>query len=163
MNGLVDNWDELHQSELPAKEALQYLDWTWESEEIYYEYAHNTDAERTSRVRPLVVQWYREHASARLPECVALWSGKVGVTAPEVLVREQQKRWGSCDAKGHLRFNWRIIQAPMRLVDYVVAHELVHLLHPNHDTAFWATLGKAMPDYEDRRQALREFGAGVEW
>ncbi|MFO8072827.1 MAG: SprT family zinc-dependent metalloprotease [Polyangia bacterium] len=122
-----------------------------------------TDAERIARVRPLVVRWYREHAGARLPERVALWARKVGVPAPEVLVREQQKRWGSCDAKGRLRFNWLIIQAPMRLVDYVVAHELVHLLHPNHDNAFWATLGKVMPDYEERRQALREFGSGVEW
>jgi hypothetical protein len=51
----------------------------------------------------------------------------------------------------------------MRLVDYVVAHELVHLAHKNHDAKFWALLGQVMPDYEERRAALRGFGAGVEW
>lgn len=131
---------------------------------LYVEVSRSsTEEERIARARPLVVRWYRDHAGARLPERVAMWAGKIGIEIPEVLVREQQKRWGSCNAKGQLRFNWRIIQAPMRLVDYVVAHELVHLLHPNHDAAFWATLGKAMPDYEGRRQALREFGGGVEW
>ena len=62
-----------------------------------------------------------------------------------------------------LRFNWRIIQAPRRLVDYVVGHELVHLVHPDHDREFWALLGRAMPDYEKRREALRHLGRRLEW
>ncbi|MCK9462380.1 MAG: M48 family metallopeptidase [Proteobacteria bacterium] len=71
-------------------------------------------------------------------------------------------RGGSTGSR-RLRFNWCIVQAPMRLVDYVVAHELVHLAHKNHDAKFWALLGQVMPDYEERRAALRGFGAGVEW
>ncbi len=122
-----------------------------------------TDGQRGPLVRAQLVTWLRRHAAARLPERVELWARKVGVAAPEVLIREQQKRWGSCDSKGRLRFNWRVIQAPMRLVDYIVAHELIHLLHQNHTSKFWALLGKVMPDYEERRQALREIGAGVEW
>jgi hypothetical protein len=62
-----------------------------------------------------------------------------------------------------VRFNWRIIQAPMRLVDYIVVHELVHLVHKDHTKEFWALLGKVMPDYEDRRTALRGLGRGLEW
>lgn len=55
---------------------------------------------------------------------------------PKVIVREQSRRWASCDRIGVLRFNRRIIQSPIRLVDYVVAHELVHLVHANHRDAF---------------------------
>ena len=62
-----------------------------------------------------------------------------------------------------MRLNWRIIQAPMALVDYVVAHELTHLLHKNHSPAFWARLGAAMPDYERRREELRRLGPQLGW
>ena len=59
--------------------------------------------------------------------------------------------------------NWRIIQAPMRLVDYVVVHELVHLRHRGHGRDYWQALGRVMPDYERRREDLRQRGAGLAW
>lgn len=99
----------------------------------------------------------------RLTERVDLWSPRTGGDPAAVLIRDQKKRWASCDTKGNLRFNWRIIQAPMRLVDYVVAHELVHLRHKEHDKAFWSALGRAMPDYDDRRETLRRTGAKWQW
>jgi predicted metal-dependent hydrolase len=114
-------------------------------------------------VRKAVVTWYRHHAAERLPERAAIWAKKMGVAAPVVLIRDQRRRWGSCDPKGNLRFNWRIVQASMRLVDYVVAHELVHLAHRKHTAAFWAALGRVVPDYEARREALRGMGARLEW
>ncbi len=78
-------------------------------------------------------------------------------------MKDQLKRWGSCDSRGRIRLNWRIIQAPMRLVDYVVVHELVHLLHKNHTKEYWALLGRVMPDYEKRREELRRIGPRLEW
>ena len=114
-------------------------------------------------VRKAVVAWYRHHAAERLPERAAIWAKKMGVPVPLVLIRDQRRRWGSCDPKGNLRFNWRIVQAPMRLVDYVVAHELVHLAHRNHTAGFWAALGRVMPDYETRRERLRQVGRRFEW
>ena len=114
-------------------------------------------------VKAALVSWYRRRAGLRLTERVALWSKKVGVAVPAVLIRDQNRRWASCDPKGNLRFNWRIIQASIRLVDYVVAHELVHLTHRHHTAAFWATLGKVMPDYEGRREVLRAMGGRLEW
>jgi predicted metal-dependent hydrolase len=116
-----------------------------------------------SSVGKALVEWYRKHAGERVPERASQWAGKVGVAVPQVLVRDQRKRWASCDKAGVLRVNWRIIQAPMRLVDYVVAHELVHLVHPDHTPEFWARLGRAMPDYEGRRERLRQVGRGYEW
>ena len=87
----------------------------------------------------------------------------MGVPLPALLTREQQKRWGSCDPGGTLRLNWKVLQAPIGLVDYVVAHELVHLLHTDHTPAFWACLGRAMPDYDRRKDALRRMGPRLEW
>lgn len=126
--------------------------------------ASDDPAQRAASVRPLLEEWFRLRAVERIPERVAAWRDRVEVSdVGEVLVRAQQKRWASCDARGTLRFNWRLIGAPMRLVDYVVAHELVHLLHADHTPQFWSALGRAMSDYEDRREALRLLGPRLEW
>jgi len=124
---------------------------------------HANESQRAELVRESLETWYRRHAAQRLPERVSHWHRRVGVPVPKVIVKNQLKRWGSCDSKGNIRFNWRIIQAPMRLVDYVVVHELVHLLHKNHTKDYWATLGRVMPDYEKRRHELRKVGPRLEW
>jgi predicted metal-dependent hydrolase len=117
---------------------------------------------RAKVVREALEGWYREHARARLSERATWWAQRVGLPEPRVLVREQERRWGSC-SPGVVRFNWRIIQAPMRLVDYVVAHELVHLIHDDHGKEFWAALGLLLPDYETRREQLRTTGPRLLW
>jgi predicted metal-dependent hydrolase len=115
------------------------------------------------QVRGSLIKWYRERAAERLEKRVPIWAERLGVRPTRVLVREQQTRWGSADSKGNLRFNWRIVQASTRLLDYVISHELVHLLHPDHTREFWATLGRMMPDYEGRRERLRVLGRGMVW
>ena len=67
---------------------------------------------------------------------------------PIVHVVDQSKRWGSCDARGHIRLNWRLVMAPMSFVDYVIAHEACHVLEHNHSRRFWRSLETIMPDYE---------------
>jgi predicted metal-dependent hydrolase len=62
-----------------------------------------------------------------------------------------------------VRLNWRIIQAPMRLVDYVVVHEVAHLVHRDHSKAYWRLVARVMPDYEQRRAELAAFGPAAEW
>ncbi|KIG12937.1 putative metal-dependent hydrolase [Enhygromyxa salina] len=121
------------------------------------------DGKRVAAIQAAVRGWYLAHAKRRLDERVEIWAARAGVEVAGVLVRDQQKRWASCDDKGVLRFNWRIVQAPMRLVDYVVAHEIVHLIHPDHTKAFWARLGAVMPDYERRKDELRRLGRRLEW
>ena len=118
-------------------------------------------AEQPAHVRAALVSWLRRHAAERLPERVEAWRSKVGVAMPRVVIADQQKRWGSCNRSGTIRLNWRIIQAPMRLVDYVVVHELVHLRHRGHGRDYWQALGRIMPDYERRREDLRQRGVGV--
>ena len=120
-------------------------------------------AQQTAHVRAALVSWLRGHAAERLPERVAAWRLRAGVAMPRVVIADQQKRWGSCDRNGTIRFNWRIIQAPMRLVDYVVVHELVHLQYRGHGRDYWQALGRVMPDYERRREDLRQRGSELAW
>ncbi|HEV7518571.1 MAG TPA: SprT family zinc-dependent metalloprotease [Thermoanaerobaculia bacterium] len=119
---------------------------------------------RAAAVRKKLVVWYRAHAAIRLPERVEPWRARLELPpAGGVLIRSQEKRWASCDVAGVLRFNWRIVQAPVSLIDYVVAHELIHLRHRHHTPEFWAALGRVLPDYEERREALRQIGERLVW
>lgn len=115
------------------------------------------------QVRAALVAWFRLRAEERLPERVDAWRRKVGVPMPRVLVANQRRRWGSCDGRGTIRLNWRIVQAPMRLVDYVVVHELAHLLHRGHGRDYWQAVRRIMPDYDQRHRDLKELGGRFFW
>lgn len=114
-------------------------------------------------VRPALRAWYRRRAGAYLPARVRHWAAKLEIPPPPLLIREPPKRWGSCDAAGTVRLNWRVVQVAPRLIDYVVAHELVHLEHRRHDAEFWSRLGTVMPDAEARRGKLKRAGVRVGW
>jgi predicted metal-dependent hydrolase len=119
--------------------------------------------DRAREVRAQLVRWYRTHAAARLAKRFAEWAKKLGIREPPVMIRDQRRRWASCDPAGVIRVNWRVVQAPLRLVDYVIAHELLHLTHRNHTRGFWNAFGRIMYDYEARRAALRALGPKLEW
>lgn len=124
---------------------------------------HLQQQHRGPFVRAALIDWYRRLASKRLSERVAFWAGKLELGSPETVLAEPRKRWGSASPSGTVRINWRIIQGPLSLVDYVVAHELTHLRHPDHTRAFWAALGRVMPDYDMRKTRLRSLGPQLEW
>ena len=127
--------------------------------------SESPEAEQSRAVRAELARWYRAHAQERLPERVEVWAKKFGIRPPPLLIRDQRRRWGSCNRVGEMRLNWRIVQAPLALVDYVIAHELGHLVRGDdgHSAAFWAQLGRVMPDYDARRDALRALGPWLEW
>jgi predicted metal-dependent hydrolase len=118
---------------------------------------------RRTEVRLALVAWYRARAKDYLPHRATEWASKFGLAAPRIIVSEPEKRWGSASKDGSVRINWRVMQAPVSLVDYVLAHELSHLLHEDHSRQFWATLGAVMPDYETRKNRLRELGSALTW
>ena len=120
-------------------------------------------ASNAARVRAKVAGWLRERAERYLPKRLGELCSRHMVEEPAMVVGEQKARWGSCDARGTVRINWRIVQAPVSLVDYVLLHEVTHLVQPAHDDAFWAALGRKMPDYERRRDRLRVLGADLVW
>lgn len=124
---------------------------------------HLHGSDRARAVRHAVRAWLKSHAERRLPLRLAAICKRFGIDTPSIVVREQRKRWGSCDTKGTLRLNWRIIQAAPSLIDYVLVHELVHLRHQNHTRAFWAEVERMLPECEQRRRELRRIGASLEW
>lgn len=109
-------------------------------------------------VRRRLRAWYEKHAKAKLIERTGLYCDRLGLKMPSVRIANQQKRWGSCDKEGTLRFNWRIVMAPIALVDYVVAHELCHIIEHNHSSRFWRLLETTYPDMNAARERLRREG-----
>lgn len=117
-----------------------------------------TPARRRVSIRRALIRWYRDQAAEKLPTRITRFARQLGIPAPRLLIRDQLRRWASCAPDGTLRFNWRLAMAPLSLVDYVIAHELCHLRHPNHSTHFWSALRALQPDYPKRRAELAQAG-----
>ena len=106
------------------------------------------------RKRALV--WLKDRALVLFGQRVALCGAGLGVPAPVLTLSGARTQWGVCRADGHIRLNWRLIHLPLRLIDYVVAHELAHLREMNHSARFWAVVGGLYPDYAAARAELRD-------
>jgi predicted metal-dependent hydrolase len=115
-------------------------------------------AQQPEAVRTALERWYRRRASELVPPLVSRYAAKLGVNTTTVHIREMRKRWGSHAGNGTLFFNWRIVMAPKRLIEYVVAHELCHLVYNDHSREFWRLLERALPGCERRRMELELAG-----
>ncbi len=106
-------------------------------------------------------RWYRREARERLEAAVARESARLGISYARVSIRDQRTRWGSCSTRGTLSFSWRLVLAPPEVLEYVVAHELLHVREPNHSRAFWALLDAHLPGWKERAAWLRRHGHEV--
>lgn len=114
-------------------------------------------------VESAVVRWYRTALAPYLHERTAEWMealAPIGIRPYPVVIRRMETRWGSCSSKGRMTLNLRLLQAPLPLIDYVIAHELCHQLQMNHSPAYYAVLTEVMPDWKSRRKALASFPMG---
>ncbi len=102
-----------------------------------------------------------EKAKAYIPQRVALYAEKIGVSYKKITVRCQKTRWGSCSAKGNLNFNCLLMLSPAPVIDSVAVHELCHLKHLNHSKAFYHEVLSAYPDYFLHHAWLKENGAAL--
>jgi len=109
--------------------------------------------------REHMVAWYTARGRVWLQKRVERLQGRVGVQPSGVVVQDLGYRWGSCGKGGVLYFHWRAILLPARIVEYVVAHEMVHLHEAHHTPAFWRRLERVMPDFVVRKQWLAENAA----
>ncbi len=107
-------------------------------------------------VRRALVAWYRKQAERVFAARVALYAGDVGVRVERIFIRSARTNWGTCSSKRNLGFNWRLVLAPLDIVDYVVVHELAHLRELNHSKDFWRIVQRYCPDFKQRRKWLRE-------
>ena len=115
----------------------------------------NCEKSRQDTVKHLLEDWYQRQAKRRLREKTDLLSKIVGVSPKSVSVKNYKSRWGACSSNGKLTYNWRIILAPHRIVDYVVVHELCHLLEHNHSPRYWKHVEHHVPDWRDCRDWLK--------
>ncbi len=102
--------------------------------------------------------WLIEQARQDLKERVAYHTGRLGLKAHKISVRDQTSRWGSCSSKGNLSFSWRLVMAPPQILDYVAAHEVAHLAEMNHGPRFWALVRKTCPQMDEAKQWLQAYG-----
>jgi predicted metal-dependent hydrolase len=106
-----------------------------------------------------VHEWMRSQALACFEERVEHYRRLLGVRErPVVRLSSARTRWGSCHVSGRIHLNWRLIQVPAHLLDYVVAHEVAHLIEMNHSARFWRTVERVVPDYAALRRELRREG-----
>lgn len=108
-----------------------------------------------ARVRKLYLDWSKKKAPPLFEKSVKKYTKKIGADYSKILVKNQKNRWGSVSKNGTINFNQKLIRAPSKIVDYVVAHEVCHLKIPNHSRKYWDLLGSVMPDYEEKKEWLR--------
>jgi predicted metal-dependent hydrolase len=99
-------------------------------------------------------RWFIQEGRLVITRRLDCYQRRVNKTPSRIAIRDLGFRWGSCTARGTLNFHWKLIQLPLRLVDYVVVHELAHLSVPNHSPAFWRYLRSIMPDCMERKEEL---------
>ncbi|MDR3450464.1 MAG: SprT family zinc-dependent metalloprotease [Alphaproteobacteria bacterium] len=99
--------------------------------------------------------WAKKRAKVKFKRRLDLWAARMGVEYKKLMVTGPERRWGSCSVDNVIRLNWRLMMAPLPLIDYVVAHELAHVKHKNHSARFWGFLARSMPDCMERRKKLR--------
>jgi len=105
-----------------------------------------------------VERWYRREAAAFLGARSRALAARLAVDVAAVGVRDPRSRWGSCSPSGRLSFSWRLLLAPAAVLDDVVAHEVCHLVRPDHSPAFWELMGRVAPGHRASRAWLREHG-----
>lgn len=121
-------------------------------------YLRKKDAEKG---KELFKEFYRKKGLIKINERIELYKYKLGVEPLNIKVMELQNRWASCSNKA-LNFHWKCLMAPINIIDYIVVHELAHLIYPNHTESFWNIVDKVMPDYKERKDWLRLNGAGLD-
>lgn len=108
------------------------------------------------RIQHAIAKFYDAQARLHLPERVEHFSNEMGVKPSGLSFRRQKTRWGSCSSLGHISFNWKLVFAPENVIDYLVVHELAHLVHADHSSRFWDLVKKHDPECRAHRRWLRD-------
>ena len=108
-----------------------------------------------SYAKNIFIIWYKKRAYETISQRVRLYAHKRGLKYNKINITNAQKRWGSCSHQGNLNFTWRLIMAPLPIIDSIVVHELVHLEAKNHSKAFWNKVGSLDPEYKEHKDWLK--------
>lgn len=125
--------------------------------EIHVALPHR-EGKTAGAVREALGRWYKEQARRIIKDRVEYLAELASLQPAGVRVKTQKCRWGSCSARGNLNLSWKLVMAPLEIIDYVVVHELCHLVRMDHSADFWRRVALVCPDYKKRRRWLREYG-----
>jgi predicted metal-dependent hydrolase len=121
-----------------------------------------TDENRKIAVKEALLGWYLKKAEEKILGRIHCYSGQLGRRPEFIEIKSQKKRWGSCSSAGVIRLNWKIIMAPFSILDYVIVHELCHLIYPHHSPHFWQKVQSILPDYKRRRELLKQYSSAID-
>jgi predicted metal-dependent hydrolase len=110
----------------------------------------------------LLKDWYIRKAKLKIVPLSEFYAKHLGVSFNRIRISDLKYRWGSCTPSNKLNFNWRLIKAPVRVIEYVIVHELAHLFEPNHSPQFWAIIKTQLPDYVKSKEWLKQSGGLLE-
>ncbi|WP_226528662.1 M48 family metallopeptidase [Metabacillus niabensis] len=99
-------------------------------------------------------RFYYQQCKVLVEKSVSYYKSNFKPKPRSIRITDSKTTWGTCDSKLHLTFNWRLAMAPQDVIDYVVVHEMCHMVHLNHDRSFWRLVGKIMPDYKEKENWL---------
>jgi predicted metal-dependent hydrolase len=117
---------------------------------------------RLARRREVLRDWYIARAKEKILARVEQHARQLGVSFSAAKIVDNRYRWGSCTVKENVNFNWRLIKAPMFVIDYVIVHELAHLIETNHTSRFWSVVRAYSPTMEKAKAWLKEHGQVLE-
>jgi len=126
--------------------------------EVVFDKKFYLSEKNKSESKKILENWYEKEAFRKITQRVEFFAKKSGFKYKEIKLSNATTRWGSCSIDGNLNFTWRIIMAPLRVIDYVVVHELAHLRHRNHSSKFWTTVKTILPNYEKEKEWLKNNG-----
>jgi hypothetical protein len=116
------------------------------------------DEKRTGEAEEIFVNWYKKRTRELFVERVAHYSRQLSLFQEGIKITSAFSRYGSCSPKNHLSFTWRLMMAPLVVIDYIIIHELIHIKIKNHSKKFWDSVGAAMPDFRTHKRWLKENG-----
>ena len=108
------------------------------------------------------ISWYKKQIEKQLKERIPRYDKRIGVTVKDIRISDLGHRWASCGRNGAINFNWRSVMAPVWVFDYILVHELVHLIERGHTDRFWGMVARVMPEYEEHARWLNENGADLD-
>ena len=114
-------------------------------------------------VRALLENWYKQQGLKLFEKKTKKYQEIIGVKPSSISTRTYSRRWGSCSSKKDITFNWLILMAPHSVIDYVVVHELCHLIHHNHSPKYWRIVKSFYPNYKEKIEWLRYYSRTLVW
>ena len=127
--------------------------------ELYLDGSFKMSPATPAKARLAFELWYKKQAREFIPERVGQLAAQHGFEYQRIRISSARTRWGSCSSRGTLSFTWRLVMVPEDMIDYVIVHELVHLLIPNHSKEFWRQVGLIVPEYKEKRFWLKKNAA----